>query len=739
MSPMRSPNQRPQTHPLLFALFLLVAAWLGVGSTASAQPTDEASLNDADSTPVPNTPWIYFGAYSGVSLIAYDAFLPPTVFNAQLALPSAATFLTGDGSGVTVGVLAELPVTSTFNIGIRLGYQAHQGKLIQTYVNRDDVIGAAAKEASVQGTVETSFSHFAPTLYARVAPFSFPLYFYGGPTLLLPLGGDYNYIERIGGPLGMQFKAPFRGTSRNLGSRSFSNTASALAVTAGVGYEQPVNRSLGIFAEMQFQPLLGDYIGNLITGQSWQGSSLSLIVGLRFGLISGPPPPPPPPPKKPDTPIVQKPQAGPFDAKGVTSAGLSDTITVSKKKVRATEVHALLPYIFFERDSAGIPERYARLDPKNRRNFQLERLPRGSTMDIYYQLLNIVGQRIRDDRVKEITLTGCVSQFEKDTALAQRRVEAVRDYLVNVWKVPVKRIKLVAQGLPSNPSLSEVDTAEAARENQRVEIASEGFIVERPVELPDTTFLAPIGTVRFIPPPSKPDTDGVVDGWSLDVKIGDSLIKKAVTGSGLPPKQIDFKIDNRPDLDLRVPLEVSSTLTIRDTLYQDMARLSSRKVVVRAEGQYEEERTVVDGKYVDEFNLLLFSFDSAQVFSFTQQASDLIKQKIDSTSTVRVIGHTDRIGLPYYNKALSQRRAEFAQQLLGLKDAEVVGKGEKELLYDNKFPEGRYYSRTVTVLVETPIPGQEGAKSAVEKRRAKNKKVKKEEPPAEDEGTGAPK
>ena len=47
---------------------------------------------------------------------------------------------------------------------------------------------------------------------------------------------------------------------------------------------------------------------------------------------------------------------------------------------------------------------------------------------------------------------------------------------------------------------------------QRVEIASEDFVVERPVELPDTTLLAPIGTVRFIPPPSKPDTDGVVDG-----------------------------------------------------------------------------------------------------------------------------------------------------------------------------------------------------------------------------------
>ena len=342
---------------------------------------------------------------------------------------------------------------------------------------------------------------------------------------------------------------------------------------------------------------------------------------------------------------------------------------------------------------------------QERARFQVERLERGNTLGNYYQLLNVIGSRMRDARKGDITITGCISQFEHDSTLAMRRAEAVRDYLTGIWRISPKRIKVVARGLPANPSLSEVDTLLGARENQRVELTSENYVFERPIELVDTAFLQPVGTVRFLPPPTQPDTTGLVDSWALDVMIGDSLIKRAVTGTGNPPKQIDFQIENRPDLDLRGPVTVSSTLVIRDTTFQDMARIPSRKVVVRPEGEYEEERNIVGGKYVDTYNLLLYSFDSAQAASFSLQSADLIKRKIAPNSVVRVIGHTDRIGLPYYNLALSKRRAEFAAQVLNVTPQEIIGKGESGLVYDNSYPEGRYYSRTVTVEIETPVNG----------------------------------
>ena len=73
---------------------------------------------------------------------------------------------------------------------------------------------------------------------------------------------------------------------------------------------------------------------------------------------------------------------------------------------------------------------------------------------------------------------------------------------------------------------------------------------------------------------------------------------------------------------------------------------------------------------------------------------------------------------PPDNKALSQRRADVAASMLSnVKPKEIVGQGEKQLLYDNDFPEGRYYSRTVTVIIETPAENQArlgGADTGVE-------------------------
>jgi outer membrane protein OmpA-like peptidoglycan-associated protein len=451
--------------------------------------------------------------------------------------------------------------------------------------------------------------------------------------------------------------------------------------------------------EANYSPTFADVM--TVSGGNWTTSAFSAVVGFRYGLgnrverrVA------PPPARRPDTTQVAVRPDTTVKAGALTAEGLSDTLTIQPRLVHATEVHALLPYVFFDQDSAVIPARYVQLDRRSRSSFQVERIAHGNTLNVYYELLNIIGQRMRDNRRATLTLTGCVGQFEhQDTTLARRRAEAVRNYLVSVWRLQTGRITIVPRLLPSNASLSEVDTVEGSRENQRVEIASNEYAVVAPVMLPDTSILAPVGTIRFLPPASTPAN---TDSWSLDVMIGDSLVRDAVTGTGPVPQQIDFPIENRPDLDLRNPVEVSSTLVIRDTAYEDLARLASQPVLVRQQGRFREERPVVDGHYLDRYNLLLFSFDSAGVFDFSQQATSIMQSRIASNSTVRVIGHTDRIGLPSYNLKLSQRRAEVAASLLGVTAQQVIGMGEKNLLYDNRYPEGRYYCRTVTVEIETP-------------------------------------
>ncbi len=71
-------------------------------------------------------------------------------------------------------------------------------------------------------------------------------------------------------------------------------------------------------------------------------------------------------------------------------------------------------------------------------------------------------------------------------------------------------------------------------------------------------------------------------------------------------------------------------------------------------------------------------------------------------SKVTIQGYTDRIGDPAHNLQLSNNRAQATSRAIGFPNAKVTGRGETAL-HDNDLPEGRFYSRTVNVVIERPI------------------------------------
>jgi OOP family OmpA-OmpF porin len=100
--------------------------------------------------------------------------------------------------------------------------------------------------------------------------------------------------------------------------------------------------------------------------------------------------------------------------------------------------------------------------------------------------------------------------------------------------------------------------------------------------------------------------------------------------------------------------------------------------------------------------MILFGFDRADLSPANQELVKTIKDRITSSSTARVIGYTDRSGAEEYNQRLSERRSQAVSTALGLPASSASGQGEQLPLYDNATPEGRFYSRTVEVIVETP-------------------------------------
>jgi outer membrane protein OmpA-like peptidoglycan-associated protein len=82
---------------------------------------------------------------------------------------------------------------------------------------------------------------------------------------------------------------------------------------------------------------------------------------------------------------------------------------------------------------------------------------------------------------------------------------------------------------------------------------------------------------------------------------------------------------------------------------------------------------------------------------------DIMRGVVKPSSLVKISGHTDRLGADDYNQKLSDQRASVVKSYLTPKNSVVKGFGENDMIYDNNLPEGRFYSRRVDIIVETPI------------------------------------
>ena len=105
---------------------------------------------------------------------------------------------------------------------------------------------------------------------------------------------------------------------------------------------------------------------------------------------------------------------------------------------------------------------------------------------------------------------------------------------------------------------------------------------------------------------------------------------------------------------------------------------------------------------IDRYNLILFDFNSEKLGVRNERIIEIIRPRIAENATVTITGFTDRIGEVAVNQPLSEGRARSAARALGVPLSQAEGRGETGM-YDNDLPEGRFYCRTVTILVETPV------------------------------------
>jgi len=314
-------------------------------------------------------------------------------------------------------------------------------------------------------------------------------------------------------------------------------------------------------------------------------------------------------------------------------------------------------------------------------------------------MLNIIGKRMTTYPNARLTITGCNDDLgiEKNNhELSKARAETVYDYLKETWKIAPSRLKIELRNLPEKPST--VTDSDGAQENRRVEISSNTWQIMEPVFTTDTAHVPKPSVVRFIP---KATVEATITHWQ--VSSSEPLRKlKDFSGKDSLPIRLDWELEKEREATLAKLDTVTASFSVSDNTGQTVES-PSILLPVRHYTLADKHREGSIDTIISRYSLIFFDFDRSELSDANRRIANFVKERISEEAKVSIFGYTDRIGTDEYNRQLSEQRAFSTQKYIGLSRAEVKGLGRRYLLYENSLPEGRFYSRTVTVIVSTPM------------------------------------
>jgi outer membrane protein OmpA-like peptidoglycan-associated protein len=637
----------------------------------------------------------------------YGAFFNAN-FNSQhtdfTSLPNVPSccprYKTGSGNGFNIGGLFENHFDKDFYYGIRLGFQYFKSSF-SSLEDESFIIDGKLYPGKIEHLVDLDFSRISLFTYANFKAKD-KLFVSVGPDLSVFLDANYKQIEKIKDPSDKgTFSDGLRYRNKNSGNLKDFN-AFNVGVKILVGYELILNknRSLRLTPEVSYSL----WLLPLIADKTWSSHNLDLGISIKF--IEPPPPPPPPlPPKAPPLVEPNLPEPPPklvASIKAVevdTNSNEKQNFSIKIEDFTSLSLRPLLNYVFFDHNSSVIPQRYIKLKPEETKNFSLKKLVNADALETYYHVLNIIGLRLANNPEITINLIGTNSNKgeEKDNKqLSLARAEAVRDYFTNVWQIDPRRITITARNLPKEATESDEEGADD--ENRRVEIISPSDVLSEPVITGDTIRVVTNTKLRFYPKSQSPVG---IQKWSLTIKQYNQVVKE-FSGEGNLPEYVEWEINNEDKNFPKIPSNFTYTLKVIDLINQ----IYETKQQVIPVDQMTVDRKRLERREDREFEyyrLILFDYGSSNLKEEHKKVIDYIKARIKPNSIVKIKGYTDRIGKEGINKRISTQRANAVARILGIRGVEVEGVGESELIYNNDLPEGRFYCRTVTINIETPI------------------------------------
>ncbi len=360
-----------------------------------------------------------------------------------------------------------------------------------------------------------------------------------------------------------------------------------------------------------------------------------------------------------------------------------------------TQTYPILPYIFFDSTSSKLSNKYYyKGDTKNFSEQQLEK----NSLRIYERLLDILGHRLKESD-GGMTIKGYTDGREKSTlnerkTLAYNRANTVKEYLTSKWDLNSQKLMIEIEDTPSQPTSSSY--LEGLAENRRVELLPDDNSLLKPIVHSQFMEYATNKNKLNIELDTKADA---IKDYTIILKDNNNQLYTESKQSVIPN---DYTINLNNSLISKIAESEIDKLELELLITKNDGRIESKKVPFNVEKENNDFE-------LGRLNLIVFDFDKSIISEAnTNMIDKFIINNISTESQIDIIGSTDFLGERFYNKELSQKRAdnvaEYINTLLpDIKFNKVMGIGSENPKFDNSTPEGRFYCRTVLIEVKTPI------------------------------------
>ncbi|HSM63929.1 MAG TPA: hypothetical protein VK833_08340, partial [Gillisia sp.] len=521
-----------------------------------------------------------------------------------------------------------------------------------------------------------------------IAPFKNGLYVYGGPRLAFNLDKSFTY-EKGTNP---EYPEQVAGPAVNADFSEVENTIISMQV--GAGYDIPLSSNTQktqfvLSPFVSFQPYFGE---NPRATESWNNTTVRVGAALKFGMGR--------------KSVVEEAEV----VAPLVGFTVNSPENVPGERL-VTETFPLRNYVFFEKETTEIPSRYVLLNKENVKDFKEDQVEVNTPKDlsgrskremaVYYNVLNILGDRMGKNPSSTITLVGSSANGPEDGKLM---AGSVKKYLVDVFGIDATRIAVEGRNKPKIPSEKPGGTRELdlLREGDRrvsIESNSPALLMEfqsgpnaplKPVQIKGLQEAPENSYVTF-------KTEGAEEAfstWKLELTDDKGMVKTYG-----PYTDEEVSIPGKTILGTSTEGDYKVKMVGTTKEGGIVTEESNINVVLWTPSELEEGMR---------FSILYEFDDSKAIAMYEKYLTEIVAPKIPENGNVIINGYTDVIGETDNNQKLSLARSNDFKQILekAMSNAnrddvtfEVYGSGENEASapFGNKLPEERAYNRTVVI------------------------------------------